>query len=426
MSFPSELNYKPKVSYPVPAVSFNDKIEYRSEIEKSLTHLTIAVSESVTFDVTVDDIFQNYTLRFNKLNEGRHWWNGCDMKYWQNQLNFAVWCASAGCGVSWEDHLNRPSLALILGMFRFHVYFQTRKILKEMECPLPGDDDFNAKDNHINHSVHQRICREFSTNANTDFRAKIGPISGMGTIHSKEFGRDNTYTDWKIMNWSDLPRHFQYTQQSNNDGWVNFIPRKGKGFSQPGIQRINDSIRAYVYCVLVAQSQTRSPIVGDSSTAFDAQKEFLVLLEDRISQSQRLTLPEMIAKYDDAITQTYRRIDYAIGPNLYMIPSDLVFKMKKEEGYNNNITIATADMKFGVNDVNSVKITSKKLPPLSGISDKVKRTTSNKVKSATKIDIPKIPSPKIPSVSTQHEDNKAMLSLGLGAVIGFGIIYFKR
>jgi hypothetical protein len=45
------------------------------------------------------------------------------MKYWQNQLNFVVWCASAGCGVSWEDHLNRPSLALILGMFRFHVYF---------------------------------------------------------------------------------------------------------------------------------------------------------------------------------------------------------------------------------------------------------------------------------------------------------------
>ena len=129
-------------------------------------------------------------------------------------------------------------------------------------------------------------------------------------------------------------------------------------------------------------------------------------------------------------------------------------------------------MKFGVNEVNSDhKITSKKLPPLSGISDKVKRTTSNKVKSATenvkwaskerkraeyelynatnqkdvkywegvverfktkemkykeKIDILQPQIPKIPSVSTPHEDNKAMLSLGLGAVIGFGIIYFKR
>jgi hypothetical protein len=146
--------------------------------------------------------------------------------------------------VSWEDHLNRPSLALILGMFRFHVYFQTRKILQEMVCPLPRDDNFNVKDNHINRSVFQRICIEFKVSSTTDCRARIGPISGMGTIHTKEFGRDSTYTDWKIMNWSDLPRLFQYIQQSNNNGWANFIPRKGNGFTQPGIQRINDSIRA--------------------------------------------------------------------------------------------------------------------------------------------------------------------------------------
>jgi hypothetical protein len=128
MTFPNEFKYNPNVRYLVPAVAFSNKVEYRTEIEKAPTHLTIAVSESDPFKVLVDDIFQNYPLHFNKLKEGRNWWHGCDMKYWQNQLNFAVWCASAGCGVSWEDHLNRPSrsLALILGMFRFHVYFQTR------------------------------------------------------------------------------------------------------------------------------------------------------------------------------------------------------------------------------------------------------------------------------------------------------------
>jgi hypothetical protein len=181
--FPDEFQYNTKATYPVPAVSFSNNIDYRTEVEKALTHLTIAVSP--TDKVLVDDIFHSYPICFYKLKEGKNWWHGCDMKYWQNLLNFSVWCASAGCGVSWEEQLNRPSLALILGMFRFHVYFQTRKILKEIVCPLPGDDDFNANDNHISRSVFQRICRELDISNTNDFRARIGTISGMGTIHTK-------------------------------------------------------------------------------------------------------------------------------------------------------------------------------------------------------------------------------------------------
>jgi hypothetical protein len=114
MSFLDDFQYNAEVTYPVPAVSFSNNIDYRTEVEKALTHLTIAVSPTETFMVLVDDLFINYPIRFNKLENGKNWWHGCDMKYWQNQLNFAVWCASAGCGVSWEEHLNRPSLALIL------------------------------------------------------------------------------------------------------------------------------------------------------------------------------------------------------------------------------------------------------------------------------------------------------------------------
>jgi hypothetical protein len=77
MPFPNEFKYNPKVSYPVPAVSFSSMVEYCTEIENALTHLTIAVSETETFKVLVDDIhdiFQNYPLRINKLKEGRNWW----------------------------------------------------------------------------------------------------------------------------------------------------------------------------------------------------------------------------------------------------------------------------------------------------------------------------------------------------------------
>jgi hypothetical protein len=74
-------------------------------------------------------------------------------------------------------------------------------ILHKMACPLPGDVKFHAKDNYINHTEFKRICREFSISATTDFRAKIGPIGGMGTIHTKEFGKDSTYTKWTLLNF---------------------------------------------------------------------------------------------------------------------------------------------------------------------------------------------------------------------------------
>ena len=428
MPFPSEFKYTPDVSYPVPPVSFGARMDYRSEVENALTHLTIAVSETETFKIQVDDIFQSYTLRFNKLNEGKHWWHGCDMKYWQNQLNFAVWCASAGCGVSWEEHLNRPSLALILGMFRFHVYFQTRKILQEMSCPLPGDDAFNAKDNHINKSVFKRICREFNISSTTDFRAKIGPISGMGTIHTKEFGRDSTYKKWTFLNWSDLPRLFQYIQQSNDLGWVNFIPRNGKGFTQPGIQRINDSIRAYVYCVLGAQAQTRSAIVGDSSTAFDAQKQFLSLLRDSIHGQGSETLVNSIKRYQDAITNTHSQLDYAIGPNLYLIPSNMILNVGSVARYNNSIQIASDQLKFGVNDDINQPRPPKAVPVVS--PTKINRMPKKRVphlmltpKSAPESH-PVLALKGVPEDSS-HTENKVYLALGLGAVVGLGVAYFK-
>jgi hypothetical protein len=99
--FPNEFQYNAEAIYPVPAVPFSNNIDYHTEVEKSLTHLTIAVSPSPTetFTVLVDDLLINWPIRFNKLEDGKHC-HGCDMKYWQNQLNIAVWCASAGCGVS--------------------------------------------------------------------------------------------------------------------------------------------------------------------------------------------------------------------------------------------------------------------------------------------------------------------------------------
>jgi len=64
------------------------------------------------------------------------WINGCNMTFYQNQLNFAVWCATSDCGVSLE-HLNTPH-NLLLFVFKFYIYYQVWKLLQEMSCLLLG------------------------------------------------------------------------------------------------------------------------------------------------------------------------------------------------------------------------------------------------------------------------------------------------
>ena len=49
------------------------------------------------------------------------------MKYWSQQLSFAVFCATQGCGVSREIFDSGFSLApQIRAFYQFHVYFMLK------------------------------------------------------------------------------------------------------------------------------------------------------------------------------------------------------------------------------------------------------------------------------------------------------------
>ena len=54
------------------------------------------------------------------------------------QLNFAVWCASSACGVS-SAHLNYKRYPMIKAVYRFHVYYHVRQVLKRLHTPLPHE-----------------------------------------------------------------------------------------------------------------------------------------------------------------------------------------------------------------------------------------------------------------------------------------------
>ena len=63
-----------------------------------------------TFLARFLNIFVDYLLGQMRVGD-RKWtnWNKASLKLWQNQLNFAVFCASSACGVS-SAHLNYKAL----------------------------------------------------------------------------------------------------------------------------------------------------------------------------------------------------------------------------------------------------------------------------------------------------------------------------
>ena len=82
------------------------------------------------------------------------------MWLWQTQLNFAVWCTSSACGVS-SAHLNYIEHPMIGAVYRFHVYYHVRRVLKRLQIPLPNGPGFNAADNPYTSSEFLKICEDY-------------------------------------------------------------------------------------------------------------------------------------------------------------------------------------------------------------------------------------------------------------------------
>ena len=82
-------------------------------------------------------------------------WDHYKFTLWQTQLNFAVFCASSTCGVSFE-HMNAKK-PMIRSIYRFHVYYHIRRILKILEIPLTYENSFNQYNNLYNHEKFKKF-----------------------------------------------------------------------------------------------------------------------------------------------------------------------------------------------------------------------------------------------------------------------------
>ena len=171
------------------------------------------------------------------------------MQLWQTQLNFAVWCASSACGVS-SAHLNYTKHPMIRAAYGFHVYYHVRRVLKRLQVPLSHESSFNASDNSYTSSEFLKICE--------DYRVPDNPM---------RYRDEKFYWTYQCgVRWPD--------DYIGPDSMTQWIIEKSVGFTDVGLLRISESVRAYAYLILSSQASARSSIVGNTASALTAQSAF--------------------------------------------------------------------------------------------------------------------------------------------------------
>ena len=110
------------------------------------------------------------------------------------------------------------------------------------------------------------------------------------------------------------------------DSMTRWIIEKLVDFTDVGLLRISESVRAYAYLILSSQVSARSSIVGNTASALTAQSAFLNNFENVLNR--RVDIREDIKRYQDTLSYASSKVDYSVGESIYMIPSDMKLKIR--------------------------------------------------------------------------------------------------
>ena len=121
------------------------------------------------------------------------------------------------------------------------------------------------------------------------------------------------------------------------------------GFTDVGLLRISESVRAYVFLILSSQASARSSIVGNSASSLTAQSAFLNNFENGVNR--RVDIREGVKRYQETLSYALSKVNYTIGENLFMLPSNMQLRIRSGTvGYNNKILVSDKKFNLGKND----------------------------------------------------------------------------
>ena len=133
----------------------------------------------------------------------------------------------------------------------------------------------------------------------------------------------------------------------------------------------------------------RSNIIGNSACSLTAQSAFLNNFENVVNR--RVNIQEDIKRYQDTLSYTSSKVDYSVGENIFMLPSDIELRIKTcTVRYNNKILVSDGKFILGKNDeVNSLETPAIKTNSLEtpSISHKDSKPTADSETAVTHKDL---------------------------------------
>ena len=318
--------YNPNVSYEPNQGTYLQLITAK---DLYIQNVTVAENDghSDSFQVKFPNVFTHYLLGAVRVEDQRFKdWDHYKFTIWQSQLNFAVFCASSACGVSVE-HLNAKE-PMIRSIYRFHVYYHIRRILKILEIPLPYENSFNQFNNPYNHEKYIHICSEY------------GVSNDLTKWRNQKY-----FSTWQSRAWETGKAGMSYL---NENSWSRWIIEKSDGLTTLGLQKISETVRDYAYLILTSQTSTRGQIIGHEARNLDAQRVFLNTFEDVVAR--RVSIPEDIQRFQKTLQYARSKVDYVVAEYVYMLPSDMNLKIGGNiRGYNNKILVSSPSFNIGTN-----------------------------------------------------------------------------
>ena len=301
-------------------LKYNDKIKPAPNRGTWIQHLKtsaiikpkiIVNSNGLGFPTLYPNPFENYVISrleggsetddfFRKLKND-------PLQLYQNCVNFAVFCATSGLGISVEHF--KVAKPLMTSIIRFHLYYNVRRILYTLKVKLPSEKGFAKYSTLYDDEVYADICTDYGVDPASNWCNQY--------IFSTYQGSQLKVTD--------------------ADSWSRWIMSKSQGLTREGVEMLSESIRVYVYCLLTAQSSTRSNIIGNTAPNFEAQKLFSKEVEDFVKRD--MLLHEDIRRYENILSNARSSVEYSLGEGIYMLPSDLQLKVGVKQGYSDKLKV---------------------------------------------------------------------------------------
>ena len=280
-----------------------------------------------------------------------------------------------------------------------------RRILKTLQVPLPHETGFNAADNPYTESEFLKICEDCGV-----------PDDPMRYRDEKFY-----WTYQHGIGWPD-----DYLGPDSMTWW---IIETSVGFTDVGLLRISESIRAYALLILSSQASARSSIVGNTASALTAQSAFLNNFENVVNR--RVNIQEDIKRYQDTLSYASSKVDYSIGESIYMLPSNM--KLKIRQGtirYNNKILVSNEKFIPGKNE----KVNSLETPAIKNHKTNSLETPTIKNHKTNPLETPTMKSTQAAVNSKRtadleqkmiisHEDEKVALVLSLTGIFMIWFIF---